>query len=45
MVWMYSDANWKKANDLLAATDWLLLITGDIDESWENWQKRLLEVM
>ena len=45
MVWMYNNANWEKANDLLAATDWQLLITGDIDESWENWQKRLLEVM
>jgi len=44
-VWMYNNANWGKANDLLAATDWQLLITGDIDESWENWQKRFLEVM
>jgi len=44
-VWMYNNANWEKANDLLAATDWQLLITGDIDESWENWQKRFLEVM
>jgi len=44
-VWMYNNANWEKANDLLAATDWQLLITGDIDESWKNWQKRFLEVM
>jgi len=42
---MYNNANWEKANDLLAATDWQLLITGDIDESWDNWQKRFLEVM
>ena len=44
-VCMYNNANWEKANDLLAVTDWQLLITGDIDESWDNWQKRFLEVM
>ena len=44
-MWRYNNADWEKANELLAATNWPSLITGDIDKSWENWRMRFLEVM
>ena len=44
-MWRYNNADWEKANKLLAARNWQSLYTGDIDEARKNWRMWLLEVV
>ena len=45
IVWRYAHADWQRANNLIEETDWQLLITGEVDTSWNNWQNQFLEIM
>ena len=44
-VWVYKDADFIRANELIQSTDWDSLISGDVDQSAERWTQQFLEIM
>ena len=38
-VWRYKLADFDTANNLLDSIDWDNLLSGDINQAWENWKK------
>lgn len=44
-IWCYSHADWKLANALIANTDWSLVLTNNVNESWQNWHACFMEIM
>ena len=44
-MWRYSQADFKKASELISSTDWDSLITDNIHSSWTNWHSKFMEIM
>ena len=44
-IWMYKNADFIKACDLIHTTNWDSLLSDNIDLSTENWTKKFLEIM
>ena len=44
-VWKYGEANFDLAREILENTNWVEILTDDINTSWANWRNRFLEVM
>ena len=44
-VWIYKDADFLKARELIQATNWNSLLSDDVDLSIEQWTKKFLEIM
>ena len=44
-VWQYKLADFDTANDLLDPIDWDNLLSGDINQGWDNWKQTFLSVM
>ena len=44
-LWRYSQADFKKASELISSTDWDSLITDNIHSSWTNWHGKFMEIM
>ena len=44
-IWLYSQADISKINDLLSSTTWDTLLSSDIDSSWSALKARFLQVM
>ena len=42
-IWLYKHADWPRAQRMIEETDWSLLITDDIDVSWNNWRRHFKE--
>ena len=38
-MWWYKLADFDTANNLLDSIDWDNLLSGDINQAWENWKK------
>ena len=43
-IWMYKNADFTKACDLIHATNWDSLLSDNIDLSTENWTRKFLEI-
>ena len=44
-IWRYRHADFERACTLLDLTNWDQLLTENINESWDTWQQKFLEVM
>ena len=44
-IWMYKNADFSKACDLIQQTDWECLLSDDVDRSTKLWTKRFLDIM
>ena len=44
-IWMYKNANFPKARELIQATNWEAVLSDDVDISTELWIKKFLEIM
>ena len=44
-IWIYKNADFSKACDLIRATNWNSLLSDNVDLSTENWTSRFLEIM
>ena len=44
-IWMYKNADFSRACDLIQQTDWECLLSDDVDRSTKLWTKRLLDIM
>ena len=44
-VWVYKDADFTKANELILSTDWDSLLSEDVDQSAERWTQQFLGIM
>ena len=44
-IWIYKNADFSKACDLIRATNWKSLLSDNVDLSTENWTSRFLEIM
>ena len=44
-IWIYKDADFSKACDLIQATNWDSTLSDDVDLSTELWTRKFLEIM
>ena len=44
-IWIYKNADFSKACDLIHATNWDSLLSDNVDQSTENWTRKFLEIM
>ena len=44
-IWMYKNADFSKACDLIQQTDWECLLSDDVERSTKLWTKRFLDIM
>ena len=44
-VWMYHNADFSQASDIIRQTDWDSLLSDDLDHSTELWTKKFLDIM
>ena len=40
-VWLYDHADFRKANNLISATDWKGLLCDNVDDSVQRWQENV----
>ena len=44
-VWLYKHADWQKAKRLIEETEWVSLMSEDVNEAWANWQQCFMHIM
>ena len=45
LLWRYTEANVERACALIRNTDWKIILTSNVNESWQNWKRIFLEIM